>query len=433
MNYIKEELKDGVKLHLLINDNFKTDYSVIFLSIPLKKENLSKNALITAVLKDGSKNYTNMKKITEALEMMYGASFECGIDKSGDNIVLKFYISSINDKYLPEPNQNIIKSIEILTDIIFNPLIESNRFKEEYIEIEKNNLELIINAEKDDKDLYAFERCINIMYKKCGFGLGKYGEIEDLKSIKNEELYKYYKELIDTAKIDIYISGNLEKEKVINEIKNNALIKNLNPRNETTNKNHFKDEIKEKIAVPKSINEQMEITQGKLVIGLDILPNDIQDFRFSTILFNAIFGNGVNSKLFQIVREKESLAYTAKSEYIVQKNNIFIRCGIEIKNYSKTVELIKRLLEDMKNGNFTEEDIQKAKEYVYAGIEAIEEEQDAQIVYLFGQELSKLPMTLEENRKYIEEIKKEDIIKIANKIQINTIYFLENGGENANN
>ena len=87
----------------------------------------------------------------------------------------------------------------------------------------------------------------------------------------------------------------------------------------------------------------------------------------------------------------------------------------------------------MKNGNFTEEDIQKAKEYVYAGIEAIEEEQDAQIVYLFGQELSKLPMTLEENRKYIEEIKKEDIIKIANKIQINTIYFLENGGENANN
>lgn len=433
MNYIKEELKDGVKLHLLINDNFKTDYSVIFLSIPLKKENLSKNALITAVLKDGSKSYTNMKKITEALEMMYGASFECGIDKSGDNIVLKFYISSINDKYLPEPNQNIIKSIEILTDIIFNPLIESNRFKEEYIEIEKNNLELIINAEKDDKDLYAFERCINIMYKNCGFGLGKYGEIEDLKSIKNEELYKYYKELIDTAKIDIYISGNLEKEKVINEIKNNALIKNLNPRNETTNKNHFKDEIKEKIAVPKSINEQMEITQGKLVIGLDILPNDIQDFRFSTILFNAIFGNGVNSKLFQIVREKESLAYTAKSEYIVQKNNIFIRCGIEIKNYSKTVELIKRLLEDMKNGNFTEEDIQKAKEYVYAGIEAIEEEQDAQIVYLFGQELSKLPMTLEENRKYIEEIKKEDIIKIANKIQINTIYFLENGGENANN
>ena len=99
--------------------------------------------------------------------------------------------------------------------------------------------------------------------------------------------------------------------------------------------------------------------QGKLVIGLDILPNELGDFRFISILYNAIFGNGVSSKLFQIVREKESLAYTAKSEYIAQKNNIFIRCGIECQNYEKATELIKKLLEDMKNGEFSEEDITK--------------------------------------------------------------------------
>lgn len=433
MNYIKEKIKDGVNLHLIINNNFKTDFSVIFLSVPLEKEFVTKNALIPAVLKNGSKTYDNYKKITEELEMMYGASFDCGIDKNGDNLILKFYIESINDKYLPEENDNLLKSIKILTDIVCNPLIENNGFKEEYIDIEKHNLELLINSQKDDKDMYAFEKCINLMYKNAGFGLSKYGNLEDLEKITKENLYEHYKKLIDSAKIDIFVSGNFEKEKVISEIKSNELINNLKSREEKINVNHYKKEIKEKVENPQENIETMDVAQGKLVIGLDILPNDFEDFRFISIIYNAIFGNGVNSKLFQIVREKESLAYTAKSEYIAQKNNIFIRCGIETNKYEKTVKLIKQLLEDMKQGNFSEEDIAKSKEYIEFGINGIDAEQDTQIIFLFGQELSKLPLTVEKYKENIKNVSKEDIIKFANLIQINTLYFLKNGGQDANN
>lgn len=433
MNYIKEKIKDGVNLHLIINDNFKTDFTVIFLSMPLENNTVTKNALIPAVLKNGSTNYNNYKKITEELEMMYGASFECGIDKNGDNLVLKFYIESLNDKYLPEPNDNLIKSIKILSDIVWNPLIENESFKESYVDVEKHNLELLINSQKDEKDFYALEKCINIMYENKGFGLSKYGNIEDLQNIDKKNLYEHYKKVMSTAKIDIFVSGNFEKESVINEIKTNALIEKLKPREEKINTNHFKKEIKEKIQNPKENIEEMDVNQGKLVIGLDILPNDIEDFRFISIIYNAIFGNGVNSKLFQIVREKESLAYTAKSEYIAQKNNIFIRCGIEVNKYEKTVKLIKELLEDMRKGNFTDEDITKAKEYIDAGINGIDAEQDTQIVFLFGQELSKLPLTVEQYKRNIEKVTREEIIKFANLIQINTIYFLKNGGQDANN
>lgn len=433
MEYIKEQIKDGVNLHLIINDNFKTDYTVIFLSVPLEKEYVTQNALIPAILKDGNNSYNNYKKITEELEMMYGASFDCGIDKNGDNLILKFYIESINDKYLPKENDNLIKSIKILLDIVCNPLVENNGFKENYIDIEKKNLELLINAKKDDKNLYALEKCINIMYKNSGYGLSKYGNIEDLEKINAQNLYAQYTNLINNSKIDIFISGNLEKENIIKEIKTNKLVQELKPREEKINTNHFKNEIKEKIENPEETIEDMNVSQGKLVIGLDILPNDFDDFRFIAIVYNAIFGNGVNSKLFQIVREKESLAYTAKSEYVSQKNNIFISCGIECNKYLKTVELIKVLLEDMKKGNFTEEDIEKAKEYIDAGITAIEAEQDTQIIFLFGQELSKLPLTVEQYKQNIKNVTKEDIIKFAKLIQINTLYFLRNGGQDADN
>lgn len=433
MKYIKQNIKDGVTLHLIINENFKTDFSVVFISIPLEKENITKNALIPAVIKNGSKKYNNYQLINEELEMLYGASFDCGLDKTGDNLVLKFYIESINDNFLPEKNENLEQVLNLLLEIVFNPLVENESFKNQYVELEKKNLELLINSVKDDKDIYSYEKCINIMYKNSGYGISKYGNIEDLKTINSKNLYSRYKEIISKGKIDIIVSGNYEKEKIQRQIEENQFIKNLNSREDILNINNFKTELKEKIDNPETVKEEMDVTQGKLVIGLDILPNNLEDFRFIAIMYNAIFGNGVNSKLFQIVREKESLAYTAKSEYVVQKNNIFIRCGIECEKYDKTVELIKVLLEQMKNGEFTEEDINKTKEYIISGIDSINEEQDTQILYLFGQELSKLPLKTEEYKEKIKAVTKEQITEFAQSIQLNTIYFLKSGGENADN
>lgn len=433
MRYTKREIKEGIKVHLIKNDNFKTDFTVVFLTIPLEKETITKNALIPAVLRSGSNKYETYQKISEELEMLYGASFDCGIDKTGDNLVLKFYIESINDNYLPQANNNLEKVLEILLDIIFNTKVTNNEFDSEYLEIEKRNLEMIIKSQKDDKDQYAYDRCINIMYNNSGYGLSKYGNLEDLQTINTQNLYEQYSHLINNSKIDIIISGNYDEEKILNYVEENNLIKNLKPRQEKININHYLTEIKEKKEKESEIKEELDIVQGKLVIGLDILPNKLGDFRFISLVYNAILGNGVSSKLFQIVREKESLAYTAKSEYIAQKNNIFIRCGIECQNFGKTTELIKKLLEDMRKGEFSEEDIKKAKDYILAGVDAINEEQDSQILFLFGQELSKMPLTIAEHKNNIQKVTKEQIIEFANNIQLNTIYFLKNGGNNADN
>ena len=40
---------------------------------------------------------------------MNGASLDCGLDKTGDNQVLKFYIETVNDKFLPENSENMLK------------------------------------------------------------------------------------------------------------------------------------------------------------------------------------------------------------------------------------------------------------------------------------------------------------------------------------
>ena len=420
MQYTEKEIKKGLKLHEIQTEKFKTNLIAVFLSMPITREDVTKNSLLSAVLRRGSKNMPTLAQISQEMEEMYGASFDCGLDKTGDNHILKFYIETINDKFLPQSNENILKkSIEKLLEIIFNPLIENDAFKEEYINQEKENIKRIIEGKADNKARYAFDRCIEEMYKDKPYGLYKYGYIEDLDSITPQNLYEYYKKMISECKIDIFISGDIDDATQI--VEQNENIQKLQQRelNYEINKVESKEKVEEK-----EIKEEMDVIQGKIVIGLD-LNLDNEEQKYNAMMYNAILGGTANSKMFQEVREKASLAYTASSNYIRYKSNIFIRCGIEIKNYEKAMEIIRKQLEDMKNGIFTDEDIENAKKGIISGIRSIDDEQDTEITYFLGQELTNAKISLEQYIDKIQNVKKQDIVNVANSININTIYFLK--------
>lgn len=416
MNCKKISLKPGINLHIINTNKFKTNLVAVFLTTPLNKENVTKNALIPMILRRGSKTLKNLEEINNKLDEMYGASFDCGIDKTGDNQILKFYMESINNNFLPE-NENLLKeSIEVLFELIFNPEIKNNSFKDEYVNSEKENLKQIIQGKIDNKAKYAYERCVEEMYKGKPFGLYKFGNIEELEKINAKDLYEYYKKLIAECKIDIFISGEIDE----NIEKDVVSILNLNEREPVYNK---KSEELEEGRNTQTIEEHKDVSQGKLVIGLQVGKKD-KDSKYSAIIYNAILGGTPTSKMFQNVREKAHLAYVAGSNYVRQKNNVFIRCGIEIENYQKALDLIKVQIEDMKKGDFTEEDIKNAKTSIISTIKAIPEEQDSEITYNFGQEISGQKMKYEEYEQKINEVTKQSIIDIANSVKIDTIYFL---------
>ena len=422
MEYKKINIKNGITLHSIYTDKFKTNLISVFLTTNLKREEVTKIALITSVLRRGCKSMSTTEEISKELENMYGASFDCGIDKTGKNQVLKFYIESVNDNFLPNQNENLLKkSLEKLFEIVFNPLTEENSFKAEYVEQEKNTVKNIIEGRIDNKARYSLDRCIETMYGEDGFGLYKYGYLEDLDKVDSKNLYETYQKLIDNCKIDIFVSGMVD-ENTIKTIQDNENIKNLKGREATYTSTNLEQRNMPK--EEKKQTESMEVSQGKLVIGLDVDIKE-EDEKFDVLIYNTILGGSANSKMFQNVREKEHLAYVASSSYMKHMNNIFINCGIEIENYEKTVDIVKKQIEDMKNGDFSDEDISNAKKVIISGIKSIDDEQDSQITYNFGQELSKTQISLEDYINRIEKINKDDVLKIANSVYINTIYFLK--------
>jgi predicted Zn-dependent peptidase len=300
------------------------------------------------------------------------------------------------------------------------------------VESEKENLKQIIEGKIDNKNLYATDRCIEEIYTNQPYGLFKYGYTEDLKNINAQNLYEYYINLINKSKIDIFISGDIS-EGSIDNLKNNINLNKLNERNANylvCETNVEKKKTNDKINL---VEEKMQINQGKLVIGLDtytkntdasIINNPIR--KFATSVYNIILGGSANSKLFQNVREKESLAYTASSNYIRVKDLILIKAGIEIENYNKAVSLIKEQLEQIKKEEFSDEEVENAKKLIISTVESIPDSQDSEITYYFSQELSSENISIDEYINNIRKVSKKDVVLIANEIAINTIYFLRN-------
>ena len=422
MKDVKTILKEGVTLHEIKTDKFKTNLCAVFLSTPLTRENITKGALVPMVLRRGSSKIKTQEEISKVLEEMYGAGFDCGIEKTGNNQVLKFYLESLNDEFGPNDEHLIEKSIEVLMDFVFNPLIVIYEFIYEYVNSEKENLKQIIQAKIDNKAKYAYERCIEEMYKNKPYGLYKFGYIEDLENINSANLYDYYKTLINECKIDIFVSGNIN-EMVKNKLEENLSIKNIQPRKaiyEISEKNEEKEDKQEN-----EIIDKLQVNQGKLVIGLDI-KNITEDEKYSVSVYNILLGGSANSKLFQNVREKASLAYTASSSYLRQKNNIIIRAGIEIDNFEKALNLIKEQLDDMKNSEFQEQEVENAKQLIISTVNGIPDSQDAEITYYFGQELAGKSTDIEQYVENIRKVQPKQINEVAKKIDINTIYFLRN-------
>lgn len=425
MNKNTVELKQGIKAHFINTDKHKTDLSCIILTVPLKREIVTKNALIPFLLRRGTEKLPSQYEINKEMENMYGASFNCGIDKTGDNIILKFYIESIRNEFALNGENILEMNISNVLDIVFNPLKVDGKLNAEFLEIEKENLRKVISSKIDDKDAYAYERCISEMYKGEGFGLFKFGYVEDIDEITIDSITEYYNWLINNAKIDIFISGKINNEDVKSILLNNENIKKLNPREGYYILNNESTECKEIVEKENEIFESMNVVQGKLVLGLDVDFKE-ENAQCIALVYNAILGDGANSMMFQNVREKEGLAYSSKSSFIKQKMNIFVRCGIQIENYEKALSLIKVQLENIKNGLFTDEDIEVAKVYLTSSIKNIEEEQDTEVVYYIGQELSKTNRSVDEYISRIEKVSKEDVLNIAKNVHVNTVYFLKN-------
>ena len=134
------EIKEGIKLHYIKKENFKTDCAFVTLTIPLKRENSTKNALLAYMMMRGTNKYTDQYILNKVLDNAYGSNISVSFDKVGDNVSLRFNLETIANEYALN-GENILKeAMGILFEIVFNPLMVNGALSKDFIDIEKKHL-----------------------------------------------------------------------------------------------------------------------------------------------------------------------------------------------------------------------------------------------------------------------------------------------------
>ena len=426
------ELFDGINLHVLKTDKFKTNLLAVFMLTDLNRENVTKNTLIPAVLRRGTNKLPTMKDIAIKLEDMYGSIFDASSEKMGDKQVIQFYIDSLANEYTLDNTDILKESTELLCDIILHPATENihhcaesscqtvTSFREEYVAQEKETIKELINSRINDKGSYAINRATEEMCKNEPYGLYKFGYIEDLKDITAADLYSQYKNILETSEIHIYVSGNFDEEELEKIIKEKFQViprkyKAVNNENKVT-----------KCEENNVVIEKQNVTQGKLVLGYRVKNVDLIGDMYAMALYSAILGGTASSKLFMNVREKESLAYTVRSMYLKHKGIMMVTAGIEIDKYNKALECIKKEIEDMKLGNITDEEVNDAKANLITAYRSFNDKQASIINLYMAQRFLGVVEDIDTMIKKIQDITKEDVVAVANKLELEITYFLTN-------
>lgn len=416
----------GYTLHLIPTKKFKTITISLRMQSPLLKETTTLRTLLTFVLIAATKQYPSTKLLASYLDENYGARLSTNVMTKGQSQIMNIYTSFVNDVYLPHKEQLLEKQIQLLSDLFFNPYIVNDAFDETIVELKKKELKERLQVAKDDKFSYSLDKLFEYMGKDQTLGIPSTGYEDEIENVNAKSLYQYFLKCINEDEKHIYVVGDIDEDIVKTFQKYLQFPENsqdyLSAYTFTSDRNDVLEVI-----------EKQDITQSKLNLGYRIDCDFTSENHYAFTVFNAIFGGFSQSRLFQVVREENSLCYYVSSSYDAFNGMMLVNAGIEAADYHKTLDIIAQELDKIQKGDLAEHDIEIAKMMLENALRKTNDEAGSMITLAYNRDITHKQETNDEYIEKLLNVKKEDIQAVASHVCLDTIFFLTGKDFDENN
>jgi predicted Zn-dependent peptidase len=404
-------------LHIIKTDKFKTINIDITFRRPIVKEEITIRNFLSDLLLNSTAKYPSSRLLAIEAENLYGLKLSNQNMRIGNYAFTSFNLSILNSKYTEEGM--LERSFNLLLDIIFNPNVEGNKFNSKAFKIVKNEIEAEIKSIKDNMTKYSLIRMLEEMDSSLPISYRGYGYLEDLEKITEENSYEYYQTMIKSDLVDIFVLGDIDISDIKKMVTKHIPINTIKRKKVPIVIEHKK--IRKRI---KKVVDHEDIYQSKLSIGCKL--EKLTDFerKYVVGMYGVILGGPTSSKLFSVVREKHSLVYYINAQAKVTDNLLLIYAGIDKGKFDKTLRLVRLEMDKIKKGLITDEDLDKAKQMSVNAIKVAEDSPRSIIDAYIAKELLKSD-DLEEKKRKLMLVTKEDIIKVSKKVKMDTVFLLE--------
>lgn len=431
MKYTRREIMPFVWLTCVQTDKFKTGCLSLNLLTPLKRETAAMNACLPGVLRRGSTGHPDMASVAETLDGLYGARLEPTVRKKGEIQALGFFSDFPDDKYLPG-NERLISDVSaLMAELLLSPNTRGGLFLPEYVNGERDKLLEQIRARINDKILYAQTRLFELMCFSEDYAVYKLGSEDEAEAINYLRLTKHYKDILQSSPIEIFYCGSANADTV-----EAALVTALSglPRAEPDSGLGTDIRMNSVEESARYFSEELDVTQGKLAIGLRLGECMEEPDQAAIRVFNAVYGGSITSKLFMNVRERLSLAYYASSAIDLHKGLLLVFSGIEFDKYNSALSEIFAQLDAVKSGDITDDEIRYASSHVASSLRSAMDSPGALEDFSLDRAIDGESFTAEELAASCECVTRDEIVSAANSVECDAVYFLrgsaaEDGGD----
>lgn len=426
MEFNRTELMPGVFLSHLRSDKFKTACMSVTLLTQLRRETAAMNAVIPFVLRRGTTRYGDMEQLSRRMDELYGAAVEPVVRRIGEIQCIGFYGSFPEPDYLPGGEALLGDTCALMAQLLLDPATRGGLLLPQYVDSERKKLLDIIRSRMNDKRSYALTRCIEEMCCYEDFAVSRFGSESEAENIHYKKLTRHYRELIQTCPVEIFYCGKTDF-KAVSAAMREAF--STMPRGEIDydigtdlRMNAVEDHVR-------FVEEEMDVTQGKLVLGFRLGECMEEPDIPALYVFNAVYGSGATSKLFMNVREKLSLCYYASSAVYLHKGIMLVSSGIEFDKLDAARDEILAQLDSVRRGEITDDELRSAKKSVASDLRAVQDSLGELEGFYLSQALDGLDYGPAELAALAEDVTKEDVQAIAESIECDLIYFLKGSGE----
>lgn len=413
---IIKKIINNVPVTFIITKKFKSVAGALVFKRKITRKKFTSSSFLRILMLENTKKYnTNVKLSINAMEN-YDAYYGAKNRRDGNYISNVFYFKTLNDKYTEE--NNLSRVIDTFNEIVFNPNVNNNMFDKKTFEKKYKDIEVSIKRRKENQRIYASHRLSKLLNQNKAYSYDI--ELFDLKNITSESLYKDYVDMLENSCVELVLAGDISDcDKVFESIAKN--VKN----NKKVDDNLYISNDDEGLEC-KEYNEKGYGMQGVLNMVLYLKNTTFYEKNYVMPIYNVILGGGSNSRLFNSVREDNSLAYYCFSRLEKDDNLIQIIAGIEKKNEKKAIDIIKDTLNNM--NNITDDEVYNAKKELKSGLISSQDD----ILNVISRKLIENMYNLPDCSNYIEKLNsvtKEEIININKKVFLGLIYYLEENDE----
>lgn len=415
----RRKIADGVYFSSITDKRYKKNLISVAFSTQLSEDTATENVIVPVLLTKCNSKLPTYKAFNNKMSRLYASGIGGTAGRQYDLQTISFGAYYLDDIYALSGEKMTGIMTDILIDCLTFPVTENGVFSEKFVELEKktviDNIETAIN----DKRSYAIERAMKTICKGEPASVCSYGTIEKAKLITPDSAYKAYRRMLETMPCEIICTGCSDFDGVAEKF---AAAFEKAGRHDIENTTIALSPVKTQT---EEVTERLTVNQSKLVLGFKSHSDD----DAALVLLQKIFGGTTSSKLFRNVREKMSLCYYCSAARNDLKGIMLVNSGVENENIEKTKEAVIDQLEEIKNGNFTNEDINFAEMAIKNDFKSVADSAGNVSNWYFDCIRKNDIVTPEEKLGRYLGVSKERIIAAAKSMVLDSVYVLT-GNEN---